>query len=460
MIKSPFKKCLLLYLSLSILPVGAKSVFAQKPELTDQNNLVNRASPSEINRTKPDLVIHDPTSGVPREWTDPDFFWLNEHVHVISLGGDDLLATWTSERLVPQQVLRVVASRSHDNGFSWSMPSIIDGEGSTAAWQVPIVNSSGRVYLFYNYNDRQGIGGFIGGLRCRVSNDGGKSWSPPTDINFPRSIIDNPDIGAATMWITPSTPIFTENGEALFAYTRWADNENIPFGKGEIRDRYSHIEIMKFENLNDNPNANEIKFSWLNVDDPIIIPHEKDSLSSFAQEPYWVRLPDGRLFMTMRTNRGQTWYVVSKDKEGEIWSSPQPMRYKDGGEIMLNPVTPCPIFELNSGDYLFLFNNNDGYVFGSQRRWDSKNRRPAFISKGQYIPDAEQPIWWSQPLLFIDNDNIPWGPPGKGRLEAATYPSMTHANGKDILWYPDRKGFVVGKYISNQILESMKVPVK
>jgi len=94
--------------------------------------------------------------GVPREWTDPDFFWLNEHVHVVSLGDDNLLATWTAERLVPRQVLRVVSSRSHDNGLTWSKPLIIDGKGSTAAWQVPIVNSSGRVYLFYNYSDRQG----------------------------------------------------------------------------------------------------------------------------------------------------------------------------------------------------------------------------------------------------------------------------------------------------------------
>ena len=170
-----------------------------------------------------------------------------------------------------------------------------------------------------------------------------------------------------------------------------------------------------------------------------------------------VYLPDGRLFMTMRTNQGQAWYAVSTD-EGETWSSPQPMRYKDGGAFMLHPVTPCPVFALDSGDYMFLFNNNDGYVFGAESRWDGHNRRPAFVSRGEYRPEAEQPIWWSPPRLLIDNNAIPLGPDGLGRLEAAAYPSMTHGTDVNILWYPDRKGFLLGKYITDEILRGMIVP--
>ena len=424
------------------------------------NPKINKASPDEVKRTKPDLVIHDPTGGIQREWTDPDFFWLNEQINVLRTADGNLLATWTSERLDPH-LHRIVCRRSEDQGKTWSEPLYIDGEGvgsgGTAAWQVPVLSPSGRIYLFYNYSPKSGAGSFCGGFRCRTSDDGGVTWSAPADLNFPRSHIDNPDTEFPSKWISVSLPTFTKSGSALLGFTRWADNPDIPCGASGIKERYSHIEFMRFENLSKIPDAANVELTWLNLDNPIIVPHENCPSSSFAQEPYMVHLPDGRLFMTMRTNQGQVWYAVSTD-EGETWSSPQPMRYKDGGVFMLNPVTPCPVFALDSGDYMFLFNNNDGYVFGAEGRWDGHNRRPAFVSRGEYRSEAEQPIWWSPPRLLIDNNAIPWGPDGLGRLEAATYPSMTHGTEGNILWYPDRKGFLLGKYITSEVLHGMKVP--
>ena len=420
---------------------------------------MSTASPEEIRRTEPDLIVHDPTGGVRREWNDPDFFWLNEQIIVVRTSDGGLLATWTAQRLDPH-LLRIACSRSEDEGRTWSAAQYLDGDGiddgGAAAWQVPVIALSGRIYLFYTHSRVPKQGPFCGGLRCCVSDDGGRSWSTPEDHTFPRSPVDNPDIHQPSIWISVSVPTMTRDGNALLGFTRWANNADFPCGTGGIKERYSHIEFLRFENLPENPDPSDVRLNALNVQDPIRVPHEEHPDASFAQEPYTVPLPDGRLFMVMRTNRGEVWYAVSENA-GVNWSQPQPMLDHDGGKPMRHPVAPCPVFALSSGDYLFLFHNNNGYVFGAESPWDVRNRRPTFVSSGQYR-DSKQPIWWGRPQPLIDNDGIPWGPDGKGRLEAAAYPSLTKTQGGHVLWYPDRKGFLLGKYLRDEWVSGLDAP--
>jgi hypothetical protein len=45
---------------------------------------------------------------------------------------------------------------------------------------------------------------------------------------------------------------------------------------------------------------------------------------------------------------------------------------------------------------------------------------------------------------------VPLGGPGKnGRIDLALYSSIVKRNGKTILWYPDRKFFLLGKIIAD-----------
>ena len=46
----------------------------------------------------------------------------------------------------------------------------------------------------------------------------------------------------------------------------------------------------------------------------------------------------------------------------------------------------------------------------------------------------------------------------RGRLEAATYVSLTEHAGRRVLWYPDRKSFLLGKLITDEMLDAMEVP--
>lgn len=48
----------------------------------------------------------------------------------------------------------------------------------------------------------------------------------------------------------------------------------------------------------------------------------------------------------------------------------------------------------------------------------------------------------------MDHDGVPLGPPGKrGQLGLALYSSVTVRHGRAVLWYPDRKFFLLGRSI-------------
>ena len=403
------------------------------------------AAPEEIRRTRPDLILHDPTGGKPRRWDDSDFFWLNEHVLVQPCGDGNLLAMWTGERFVPSARSKVFFSRSVDGGTSWTPARAIDEP--RAAWQVPLVAPSGRIYLFYTY------GAFSGGFPCRVSDDHGRSWSEKTDLEFARCKIDNPAPSARPAWISPTVPIWDDLGRPLIGYTLWATAKPYPRGVGG----HSQIGFFRIENLAENPDPADLKIDWLHTDRPITVPHQTIPNASYAQEPYTVRLPDGRFFCVMRTNSGRIWYTVSAD-QGGTWRATEPLCFRDGGEPLLNPVSPCPVFSLDRGDFVLLFNNNDGRSAGHAGPEDRAARRPAFLCRGEFRPKAHQPVWFSRPKLLVDNDRVRWGPPGRGRLEAATYCSLTEHAGRRVLWYPDRKGFLLGKVVTDAWLSDMSVP--
>jgi putative SOS response-associated peptidase YedK len=74
---------------------------------------------------------------------------------------------------------------------------------------------------------------------------------------------------------------------------------------------------------------------------------------------------------------------------------------------------------------------------------------------GEFRPNAHQPVWFSQPKLLADSDGVAAGV--QGRTEMGTYGSLTEHNGKRILWYPDRKHFLLGKEITDEWLSDMKV---
>lgn len=176
---------------------------------------------------------------------------------------------------------------------------------------------------------------------------------------------------------------------------------------------------------------------------------------SACQESSVVKLPDGRLFCVMRTASGSPFWSVSADL-GETWTQPRRLLRKDGAEPLLHPLSPCPIYDMGgntacSGRYTLFIHNHDGHFQGYGPTDTGFHRRPVCHAPSRFQPGAEQPVRFDAPRLFMDHSGVSLDKPGTpGRLDLALYSSFTVRQGKAVLWYPDRKFFLLGRAIGEE----------
>ena len=414
---------------------------------------------TEWRRSNPDIVVYLPKEA---DLNDGD----NEHFLVFESPGGDLLAMWTQSSCEGRGDSHVVIARSTDNE-TWSKPKLIAGtragtEEPQAGWGFPVVSRQGRIYCFYTRetpvvdNNRQGSGA----MGCHYSDDDGHTWTQGEDIPMARNRFDNPDPSIPRNWIVWQKPERDSQGRWLVGYSQ-CTSESVrtytPKGWWETEVR---CQFMRFDNIDEGPDPKDVKVTWLPLDEEgITVPCKTNPDITSACEPSIVLLPDGRIFTTIRTYTGHIWYSVSED-DGENWTKAEVLRYKDDGEPVKEPIAPCPIYALQDGRYLLVFHNNEGRLGPFDQfaeKWTTNYasfiRRPAFIAVGEFRPDAYQPIWFSKPKEIMDTDGIPVGP--KGTAEIATYTSFTEYKGKRVLWYPDRKYYLLGKYITDELLAGM-----
>lgn len=404
-------------------------------------------------RSSPDIVVYLP-KGAGLNDTD------NEHFLVYQAPlSDELITIWTQSSCEGRGDNHLVIARSPD-GRTWSDPVRIAGTSPAgsekqASWGFLVVSDAGRIYCFYTRetdrfdNSRQGCGT----MGCLTSDDNGHSWVPHEDIPMPRNRFDHPDPEVPKNWIVWQKPIRDSHGRWLAGYTQCTSKDVYPFPEGwwTIDSRSA---FMRFENIDAGPAPRDLVISWLPGNcEGLEVPHRDYPDMSTAQEPSIVLLPDGRLFTAMRTMEGHIWYSVSED-DGGTWRVPEVLRRCDGGAPLRHPLSCCPIYPAGEGIYMLLFHDNEGTVgehsqFSRDWRVNHLNfiRNPMFACVGRYTPDARQPIRFSDPELFLDTDGISIGP--KGTAEIATYTSMTVFHGERVLWYPDRKYYLLGRIISD-----------
>jgi hypothetical protein len=292
------------------------------------------------------------------------------------------------------------------------------------------------------------------------SDDCGATWSPPQTIPMPRTSRDNPDPSFPANWICWQKPLrLTKDGRYLAGFTRWTSKA---VKKNPTKSWISHdsvVEFMRFDNLDQNPAVDQLQISWLALDqDAITVPYPGHPETSACQEPSLVKLPDGRLFCVVRTAAGSPFWTVSSD-DGQTWTPARRLLRKDGGEPLLHPLSPCPVYdvggnEAGSGRYVLFIHNNDGHYRGYGPTDTGFNRQPVHLVTGRYQLGADQPLWFDEPRFFFDHDGVALGKPGtRGRVDLALYSSFTVRQGRAVLWYPDRKFFLLGRVIGPEWFE-------
>ena len=412
----------------------------------------------EWQRSYPDIVVYLPKEDG-RADTD------NEHFLVFEAPeSGDLMALWTQSSCEGRGDNHLALARSRD-GVSWSEPVTIagtvpNGDPMQASWGFPVVSGKGRIYVFFTRetpvvdNSRQGSGA----MGCLTSDDDGHTWQPGPDIPMPRNRFDHPDPSVPLNWIVWQKPIRDAQGRWFAGYTQCTSQSRLERTYKGWVNHDSRSAFLRFENLDEAPDPANLEITWLPKDrEGLEVTNPVYPEMSVAQEPGVALLPDGRLFTVMRTMTGYIWYSVSAD-DGETWAGPEVMRYADGGERVPHPMSPCPLYRLEDGRYILIFHNNDGKrgkydQFELEWKCNHANflRNPTYVAVGHFEPEAHQPLRFDAPVKLLDTDGIPIGP--KGTAEIGTYPSLTEREGQRILWYPDRKYHLLGKHLTDEVLE-------
>jgi len=431
---------------------GATSLTCKAAAQEDVSAIIAR----EMKRSESDYVVY-----VPKSVDGSTFDNGNEHFLVFDGPDGSLMAVWTQSTAEGAGDHRIMFVRSTDEGLTWSSPQRIagparKGEGNQASWGFPMVSASGRIYVVYN--QYQGIHDYhhqvTGTMDCIYSDDAGKTWSRPGTIPMKRSPLDHPDTSYPSNWIVWQKPVKDLSGRWYTGFTRWVSRavRTKPLSKSWTEDE-SVTEFMRYENIDDNPEPKDIRISWFAFGDRALrVGHYHNPLLSVCQEPSIVRLPDDRLFCTMRTMTAYIWYSLSDD-DGESWCAPRPLLRRDHGRPILEPLFCCPVYRMSDGRYLLVHHPEFGGVDPGKTGGPESNRRPAYIAVGEYRPGAEQPLWFSESRLLMDNGGHGIGP--LNRVDIGGYTSFTTRGGNDVLWHPERKFFLLGKKITREMVKGM-----
>ncbi|HPR75372.1 MAG TPA: sialidase family protein [Oscillospiraceae bacterium] len=416
----------------------------------------------EYLRTRPDVTLFNPNG-------EEDYIGDNEHLLVtVSPDGGELLAFWTQSSCEANGDNHIVISKSRD-GIHFTSPEYITGTKrgqlhNQSSWGFPVLSLKGRIYLFFTKeldifdNNYSGSGA----MGCLYSDDGANTWSKESLIPMPRSRHDNPDVSKPKNWIVWQKPIRDAKGKHFVGYTLVTSHAHGIKDPDQSRwvNADSRCYFMCFENLDENPEPKDIKITWLPDDDKGIEVRNKTLPDmSTAQEPAVTLLLDGRIFCIMRNTTGYIQYYLSSDN-GHTFTDPKPLRYCDGGPKIKHPMSPCPIYDVGGGHYLIAFHNNAGTHLGFSQyaeNWPCNManfyRNPLYIAVGKFSPESEQPLRFGKPYKFLDDDDIAVGP--KQTAETGTYTSVTDFNGKLTFWYPDRKYYLLGKYLSPELITKL-----
>jgi hypothetical protein len=398
----------------------------------------------------PDLKVY-----IPEKPGGPDN--TNQHFQVAALPGGTFMAIWTQGSGENSPNHHIVSSRSTDRGETWSAPIEIDGPQpgdarmtGVASWAFPIVAPRlKRIYCVYNKN----IGiqdvrpADTGVLRVKWSEDEGRTWSREFhDYPVGKTDFSHPDPKVPETWIVYQNPLYAPGGNVIAGFTRWASKaaDSDPRNWG----RNTEVAFLFFENILREKDPAKLKVTTWPKGPGIRLFAPPEPKKSIIQEPTIQHLRDGRFLCVMRTFTGKIYFALSSDG-AKSWGEPRPLCYEPEGEPILNPISPCPLYRLADGRYLLIFFNNDGGPSGPGA-W-LKNRTPAWYTVGREIPrHPVQPIRFGRPRILLDNGAQPLG--SEKRTEIGTYTSFFEFGGRRYLWYPDRKHYLLGKYITDEML--------
>lgn len=341
----------------------------------------------------------------------PSYTYADQPYIIVCDDGSWLCTMTTSSGVEHAYMNNIIATRSYDNGKTWTDPINLETPGvPQSSWAVPLKVPGGRIYVFYNYNKYgfKGLEGVMSGpFAFKYSDDNGKTWSEnryEVPIRITQIDRENYTKGKNQFFWSIDKPVVTDDA-AYIAFTKILRKEpNQP----EFFKRSEGF-ILKSKNILYEKDPAKLNWETLPEGESGIWNPEFGKVQS---EHNMVVLENGSLYVVYRTVDGSPVYAISSDG-GKNFSTPQYMRYKNG-ELIGNPRACPKIHKTVDGKYLFWFHNNF-------RQNTYNGRNPAWLSGGIEISGE---IVWSQPeIVLYDNDPTAFG---------MSYPDYIEKDGR--LW--------------------------
>lgn len=398
--------------------------------------------PGNWRRSNPLSAIYLPTKSSRRDRC-------NQQVVGIVTKSGAYVVTWTMASAESKPDQRVVISRSADQGTTWSPVVAIDGdaEGNRGAasyswlFQVP---TSGRIYCFYLKNDPSVITvrrDITGWLKWRYSDDDGVTWRrTKARFDMGRGEWTASDPAVPTSFIGIYAPHVTTWGNVLFSFARYG----LKKGKDRKYDNWmTEVYMLRLNNILTEANPEKLTFTVLpDNSQGLRIPRKGTNQMYWGNEPSWIELSDGRLMLAIRTRNDAVYYALSSDR-GNTWTQPEPLRYGDGGEPLLNPNAPCPMVKLSDGRVVLMFYNaRQSSTFGP--------RNPVWLVVGRETLGVRQPVTFFKPAKFMEVRSVP--PLGSTYAQIASYSSLVEHKGDLLLFYNDCKHWVLLKKVPKELI--------
>ena len=107
------------------------------------------------------------------------------------------------------------------------------------------------------------------------------------------------------------------------------------------------------------------------------------------------------------------------------------------GKPFPHPRSPCPIYDWKgneAGSGLYFSFVHMKFDMGGKSAY--QERGPLYLIAGRFDPNGDQPIRFAAPKLFAPR-----------KAGNSFYSSYTVVDGQGILWFPDRKYYLLGRKI-------------
>ena len=290
----------------------------------------------------------------------------------------------------------VVASRSSDQGLTWTTPVGIEPSGPPeSAWAVPLKVPGGRLYVFYicNHHGLRQIPtdcgvvtrmDMVGELAFRYSDDHGRTWSAQRHLVPVRPFrLDRENVyqGRTRFLRLAAKPVVV--GDAVF----------LPLSKigrfGESFVAHSEVAFVRSPNLLRERDPARLQWETLPAGDMGL----SAPVGTIAEAASLVAADAGALYCLARGTDGCLWQATSRDA-GLTWSPLAPATFGPGGRPLKNPRAAPLLCRCRNGRYLLAWHRHAGH--------DYQDRNPLWLSGGLACGGV---IHWSQPeLVLYDSD--------------------------------------------------------